>query len=178
MTRTVVAFENEASRSGICEMLEKNGINVRYTCRTGLEAIRAIKKMGGGVVVCGYKLADMTAEQLADDLQELATFLVIGKPHNLDFYENEDIFKLPLPIRIGELVGSVNMLIQLDEKKLRRSHPRRSAEDDRLITMAKQLLMSRNDMSEDQAYRFIQRKSMETSSKMTETARLILQALD
>ena len=177
MTRTVVAFESEASRAGICEMLEKNGITVRHTCRTGLETIRAIQKMGGGIVICGYKLADMTAEQLAEDLHDLASLLVVAKPHNLNLYESEDIFKLSLPIHAGELVGSVNMLIQLDEKKLRRVHPRRSAEDERLILEAKALLMDRNAMSEEQAHRFIQRKSMETYSKMTETARLILETL-
>lgn len=179
MTRTVVAFENEASRTGISTMLEKNGITVRYACRTGLEAIRAIQKMGGGVVICGHKLADMTAGELAEDLGELAALLVIAKPHNFEFFdENEDIFRLFLPIRAAELAGCVNMLLQLDEKKLRRTHPRRSAGDERLILEAKKLLMQKQDMSEEQAYRFIQKKSMETSSKMSETARLILETLE
>jgi len=178
MIRTVVAFDSEHGRSSISGLMEKNGIPVRYCCRSGLEVIRAIKKMGGGVVVCGYKLPDMTAEQLAFDLREIASFLVVAKPASLDLCESEDIFRLPTPVKPGELIGSINMLIQLDQKNTRNTLPRRSPEDEELIRKAKELLMDRNGMTEPQAYQFLQRKSMNTSSKMTEIAKLVLNSLD
>ena len=52
--------------------------------------------------------------------------------------------------------------------------PKRSTEDKLLITRAKELLMSRNCMSEEQAHRFIQKRSMDTGAKMVQTAMKIL----
>ena len=43
-----------------------------------------------------------------------------------------------------------------------------------LITRAKELLMNRNCMTEEQAHRFIQKRSMDTGAKMVQTARKIL----
>lgn len=178
MIRTVVTFESETNRNTIADMLEKNGISVRYRCRTGAETIRAIKKMGGGVVVCGYKFPDMTAQQLSYDLAESTMFLVVAKSAALEMCDNEEIFKLAMPVHTGELVGSVNMLVQLDQKRSRKSLPKRSPEDEDLIAQAKEILMSVNKMTEEQAHRYIQRKSMETSSKMAETAKLIIMAFE
>ena len=70
------------------------------------------------------------------------------------------------------------MLIQLDQRRSRRHLPKRSADDESIIRRAKLLIMEKNNMSEEQAYRFIQRRSMETSAKMSDTARLILEAFD
>jgi hypothetical protein len=176
--RIVVTFEQEANRTLVADMLEKNGITVRYRCRTGAETIRAIKKMGGGVVVCGYKFPDMTAEHLAEDLDQRAMFLVLGKSVELDLFDNEDMFRLLMPVRAGELVGAVNLLLQLDQKRSRKMIPKRSQEEEEIIRQAKEVLMTVNHMTEAQAHRYLQRRSMETLTKMTDTARLILTAFE
>jgi response regulator NasT len=178
VVRTVVAFNKKEVSDSIAGMLEEAGISVRYRCHSGMEVIRAIKKMGGGVVICNYKLADMTADQMYYELQGIADFLVIAKPAYLELCENEGLFKLPMPVRLGELVGSVNVLIQLDQKRSRAAIPKRSEEDKQLIMKAKELLMEKNGMTEEQAHRYLQKKSMETSSKMTDTAKIILEAFD
>lgn len=178
MVRTIIAFDNEASGKTIAATLERNGISVRCRCTTGHEVIRAAKKMGGGVVVCGYKLPDMTAEQISEFLAGLASFLVVSKPTNLSLIEDEDIFKLPTPVRSGELIGAVNMLIQLDQRRSVHFISKRTKDEEELIHRAKLLIMEKNQMTEDQAHRYIQRKSMETSSKMADTANLILTAFD
>ncbi len=52
--------------------------------------------------------------------------------------------------------------------------PRRNEEERALVEAAKQLLMERNGMTEEQAHRYIQKQSMDTGARMTQTARLIL----
>ena len=178
MIRTVVALENSASETMISEILERNRIAVRYRCHTGAEVIRAVAQMGGGVVICGYKLPDMTAEDLAYDLGESAAVLMVAKAHYLELCGHEGIFKLPVPVRASELIGSVNILIQMDQMRSRRSNPRRSPEDERIVRQAKELLMEQNGMTESAAHKYIQHKSMETCMKMTETAKLILAAFE
>jgi response regulator NasT len=176
--RTVIAIENESLGNLVFDTLEKNGIPVRYRCGTGAEAIRAIRKMGGGVVICVYKLPDMTADLLSFYLRDQASLLVIAKPQHLSLCDDEGIFKLTIPVKTGELVGAVNMLVQMDHMHSAKAIPRRSLEDEQLILQAKELLMARSNLTEDAAYRYLQRKSMETCSKLSETAKLIIAAFE
>lgn len=175
MIRTVVAFEKDESRDKIADMLEKSGIQVRYRCRSGAEVLRAVKTMGSGVVICGHKLTDMAAEHLAHELHGQAKFLVLAKQSQLDMLENPDVFKLQIPISAGELRGSVNILIQLDEISARTQIPKRSDEEQELIRRAKELLMESRGFTEDQAHKYLQHRSMETGKKLAETARQILE---
>ena len=174
MVRTIVAFERAEARDKIAEMLEKAGIAVRFRCGSGAEVIRAVKLMGSGVVVCGQKLTDMPADRLAHELHGQARFLVLAKPAQLMLCEDPSLFKLPIPISPGELRGSVNILIQMDEIAVRGAVPQRSSEDNDLITRAKEYLMERYGFTEDQAHRYLQRMSMRSSTKMAETARQVL----
>lgn len=178
MIRTVVAFETYDNITKISESLEKGGIKVRYRCKTGQETIRAIKSMGGGVVICGYKFSDMTASHLAFELSDLALVLVIAKPAQLDYFDKEDVFSLSLPVNAKELLGSVRMLIQMDNMRSREVIPQRSEEEEDLVLRAKYQLMEHNNMTEAQAHKYMQRRSMETSLKMSETARLILSSFE
>ena len=173
-----MAFGQADGCNAIAGLLEKSGIPVRYRCRSGQEVIRAVKKMGGGVVVCGCRLPDMTADQLYAELRDLAFFLVVARPAQLELCEGEELFRLAMPVHAGELAGSVSMLLQLDDRRSRLNVPRRSAEDEELIRLAKEKIMESHMISEAAAYRFMQRRSMETSSPMAEIARLILRALD
>ena len=81
MSRLIVAFESEVTRQRVCELFAASSFPVRASCRTGAEVLRAVHFMGGGVVVCGVKLADCTADQLYDDLDGLACMLVVAKPN-------------------------------------------------------------------------------------------------
>jgi DNA-binding NtrC family response regulator len=174
MEKIVVAFENENNRKRVCDILEANGIPVKVSCRSGAEAIRAIRKMSGGIVISGFKLAEMTAADLAYDLSGIAMVLTIAAPQYLEQCVNDNMFKLPTPFSRGDLVSSVRMLLQMQEKHYRSAPPRRSGKDTADINKAKEILMSKNGMTEEEAHRFIQRRSMDTGMKAVETARLII----
>jgi response regulator NasT len=176
MDKIIVAFENDNNRSRICDMLEASGITVRVSCRSGSEAIRAVRKLSGGIVICGYKLPEMTVSDLAYDLSGQAMFLAIAPAQQLALCHNENVFKLPTPFSKGDLVSSVRMLLQMEQKHFKAAPPRRTEKDTADINKAKELLMSRNGMTEQEAHRFIQRKSMDTGAKAVETARLIIES--
>ena len=64
---------------------------------------------------------------------------------------------------------------QIRRKKRDRLRPKtRSEEDMRILNEAKALLMSRNNMTEEQAHKYIQKNSMETGSGLVETAAKVL----
>lgn len=174
MDRVIVAFESEANRTRIKDMLESSGVTVRKTCRSGAEVIRSVKKMGGGIVICSYKMGDMMASDLAYNLHRIALVLAIAPATHMALCENEDLFKLPAPVTRGDLLASVRMLMQIESRYFRMMVPHRSGEDEALITRAKEVLMNRNCMTEQEAHRFLQKKSMDTGSKMVDTARMII----
>ena len=65
----------------------------------------------------------------------------------------------------------------LEEKLKERSRKRNDAEK-KLVDQAKALLMERNNMSEDEAHRYLQKSSMDSGTNLTETAQMILTILN
>jgi AmiR/NasT family two-component response regulator len=60
-------------------------------------------------------------------------------------------------------------------RKKRRMEPKvRSEEEKRMLQDAKELLMVRNNMSEEEAHRYIQKRSMDNGTGLIETAQMIL----
>lgn len=175
MIRTIVAFEKDESRDKIADMLERSGVTVRFRCRSGAEVLRAVKTMGSGVVICGHKLSDMPATELAHELHGQAKFLILAKQSQLELLDNPDIFKLPIPISAAELRGSVNILIQLNDISARAQMPQRTEEEQEIIRRAKEALMEGRGFTEAQAHKYLQKRSMETGIKLAETARAILE---
>ena len=70
MDRIVVAFANEEAQRRILRLLASDGWEPAACCTSGAEAIRTVRKLGSAIVVCGFKLRDMTATDLAADLLE------------------------------------------------------------------------------------------------------------
>jgi len=176
MERIVIAITNDTLRKSVTDILQKNGIKVRGSVKSGMEATRTLMRMDGGILICSPVLRDCTSDQLADRLGETVYLLVVGHPAALANCENGQTFKVSLPVKAPELVGSLRILMQLDERRyaVRRKPPARSSEDQALIQSAKDYLMDKRGMSEEEAHRFLQKQSMDTATPITEIARMIL----
>ena len=75
-----------------------------------------------------------------------------------------------------DLINTVEMMLyQLDRKiKKQKSKPKkRSVEEQKEIDRAKKMLMERNNMTEQEAFRYIQKCSMDSGTNMAETAQMI-----
>ena len=84
---------------------------------------------------------------------------------------------LSMPLKLHDLINTVDMMIQGIERRRRkrREKPReRNEEQARLIKDAKEVLMSRNHMSEEEAHRYIQKCSMDSGTNMVETEQMVL----
>ncbi len=66
------------------------------------------------------------------------------------------------------------MLMQMERRKVRERIPKRSEDEKKVIGEAKRLLMERNYMSEDEAYRFLQKRSMDSGERLFDIAAEIL----
>ncbi|MCD8145608.1 MAG: ANTAR domain-containing protein [Oscillospiraceae bacterium] len=173
MEKVIVAFEGEKTARKFAEILEGNVASC-IVCHTPDEVKRVVAKRDLSVVVCGYKLRSQTAVELMENLPSTTIMLVIATQNQLDLCDSEDIFRLPAPVSRGDLLASVRMALQMSHRLERMARPQRNEEEKQIIEQAKALLMDRHDMTEDQAHRFIQKRSMDNGTKMVQTARLIL----
>ena len=174
MDKIIVAFESEKSGERIRDILENSGTADCIGCRSADQVKRLIHKQRINTVVCGFKLADDVAENLFHDLPDHCSMLLIANQEQLDMLSTEDIFKLPTPVSKGDLNASVRMLIQFGHRLEKFVRPQRNEEEMALIQKAKELLINRNGMMEEEAHRFLQKRSMDTGAKMVQTAQLVL----
>lgn len=174
MDRIVVAFANEEAQRRILRPLESNGFSPAGCCFSGAETIRLVRKMGSGVVVCGFKLRDMTANDLAASLRGTAALLVVSSAINLDYCEGENLYKLATPASRSDFYASLDTLLQFEAKHLHHPTPKRKDEEQKVIQRAKELLMDINRMTEAEAHRFLQKRSMDAGLKMVETAQMVI----
>ena len=94
--------------------------------------------------------------------------------------ELQNIVCLSTPLKVHELLQTLEMMeytIARRRKKQRAKPKERTKEEQDLITEAKHLLMERNNLSEEEAHRYMQKRSMDNGTGLTETAQMILSLL-
>ena len=82
-----------------------------------------------------------------------------------------------MPMKASALIDTVNdMLYHLERriKKEKKKPKPRSEKEQNYISNAKRLLMEKNQMTEEEAYRHIQKCSMDSGTNMVETAQMVL----
>ena len=82
-----------------------------------------------------------------------------------------------MPLKVHELLSTVEMMYcaENQRRKKKSSHPKARSEKEKLtIHKAKEILMARNNMTEQEAHRYIQKCSMESGTSLTETAQMII----
>lgn len=177
MTNIIVAFPKRENAVGIRNAMVRSGIDVSAVCLTGAKVLQYADTWDGGIIVCGFRLQDMQYTQLREMLPDSFTMLVISSPDKWTDGLPEGVIGLPMPLKVYDLVSTVEMLLRTMEKKrkaLREKKRLRSTQEKEQISQAKALLMERNHMSEEEAHRYLQKTSMETGRSMIETAQMVL----
>ncbi|WP_347551260.1 ANTAR domain-containing response regulator [Flavonifractor plautii] len=146
----VVAFEGEKNGRRLKELLESSGTAACLLCRTADQVKRLVRQQRLTAVVCGYKFPDGTAEELAGELPGFCTVLLLA-PRGL----------LEELLRLGEEAGAL-------------LPPRRSREEREVVERAKERLMARNGMTEEEAHRALRRRSMDCRIPLADAARMLL----
>jgi response regulator NasT len=115
--------------------------------------------------------------ELYEYLPEQFEMLLVASPANCDNRDIGNIVCLSTPLKVNELLQTVEMMdytITRRRKKQRQKPKERSKEEQMLIEEAKRLLMERNNLSEEEAHRYMQKRSMDNGTGFTETAQMIL----
>ena len=144
-------------------------------CSTAAEVLRIVNDRDYGVVICTKQLKDMRYSELSSLLPDFFGMIVLTSDLSLEIDENT--VKLLLPFKTHDLLNTIDMLTQNFYRRLKQKKkrpPQRSEKEQQLIDQAKKLLMERNGMSEPEAFKFIQKSSMDTGRSLTESAQMVL----
>lgn len=180
MTNIIVAFPKQDIARNIKKILMQNGYHVNVVCTTGAQALQSAGELGGGIIVCGYRFVDMMYTELHEYLPEQFEMLLVASPANCGNRDIENVVCLSTPLKVNELLQTMEMMdytITRRRKKARQVPKQRTEEETAFIQQAKVLLMERNNLSEQEAHRYMQKRSMDNGTGMAETAQMILSLL-
>lgn len=181
MAGLIIVFPRAEDGKAIKNLLTKRGFSVNVVCTSGSQAMSAIDGMGEGIVVCGYKFSDMTYRELQEYLPRSFEMLLMASGEKLSEVPWEKIVCLEMPMRVQDLVDTLHMLEMKLATRGRRAKKKpapRDPKEQMYIDRAKKILMERNHLKEEEAYRYIQKTSMDSGTNMVETARMILDMMD
>ena len=177
MISIIIAFPKIEDAKNIKNILLRNGYEVNATCNNAASVLSIANELDGGIVLCGYKLPDMHYNQLMNYLPKGFQMLLIASPKRFEECINNNIVCLEMPIKTRDLLDTLKMMTYNYTRRRKKEDikPKERNEDDKkTIAKAKAILIERNKLSEEEAHRYIQKTSMDSGTKMVETARMIL----
>lgn len=177
MTNIIVALPKLEDAKSLKNVLVKNGFQVAGVCTTGAQAISQADGLHDGIVICSYKLTDMVYSQLRECLPPGFEVLLMASDRLLSQCAGAGTVCLTMPLKVHDLVSTVAMMGEGIARRRRRTRQQpkgRSAEEEAAIKEAKELLMDRNHMTEEEAHRYLQKCSMDSGMGLGETASMAL----
>ena len=157
-------------------LLTKHGYAPDLVCSNAADALSESCRRDNGVIICGSRLNGMSFLELADCIPKYFKLVILA--HNVMSVEYpEDAVKIEMPFKVDNLIsvieGEASKYYRRpsDNKLVKKEQ---NSSDRKYIDKAKALLMEKKDMTEPEAYRYIQKTSMDTGSPMVETARMII----
>ncbi|MFI3211957.1 MAG: ANTAR domain-containing protein [Eubacteriales bacterium] len=177
MINVIVVFPKAEDAKNIKILLSRNGYQVTAVCTTGAQAIAHADGLSSGIIISSYKLADMMYSEIKECMPAGFELLLLASQNNLSQCYEKDIMMLAMPLKTRDLFSTLEMMgsnIVRRRQRAKLKPKQRSGTDTKYIKEAKALLMERNDMTEDEAHRYIQKCSMDSCTNMVETAQMIL----
>ncbi len=177
MVNIIVAFPKAENAESIKRILLRSGYPVDAVATTGAQALQFANSLKGGILICNYRFVDMMYTELYEYLPPSFQMLLVASPDVCSDRQIADLMCLAMPLKVHELVQTLEMIsysIARKRKKERMQPKQRSEEEQKLLNGAKDLLMGRNNMTEEEAHRYIQKRSMDNGTGLVETAQMIL----
>ena len=176
MGSIIVALPKLEDAKHISDIMRGCGLKTTMICTSGREMLPRLGLLENGVIICGRRLRDMHYTKLVEYLPEYFDMILLSSTSGLEEVPPK-VMRMTFPIRKGELISTIEMLLLQQERRLKKKKMRpkkRSEEEQKIINAAKKVLMERNQMTEEEAFRYIQKSSMDSETNMVETAQMIL----
>ncbi len=181
MSNIIVAFPKQEIARNIKKILAQSGYPVQAVCTTGAQALSGANSLESGILICGGRFVDMMYTELHEYMPPEFQMLLIASASLIQERELDNLVCLAMPLKVHELLQTLEMMegeIRQRKKQKRRMPVQRTKEEKKVIERAKALLMERNTFSEEEAHRYIQKRSMENGTGLVEISQMILSLME
>lgn len=181
--KIIIALSNIETATKLKNALTKEGYNVIALCTSGNELIRLVMQHSPDLVLVGYKFKDMSLLDVYETLVDVTSFLaIVNEPYRSYIEEDTDIYCIGTKISNVLLTNAIDLIFQskrsiakLKQKVEKLEH---TLEDRKLIEKAKGKLMETSGITENEAFRYMQKISMDSGRRMKDIANLILNEVE
>ena len=180
MAGIIVAFSKAEEGRNVRNLLMKKGYNVAAVCTSGAQVIAMADSLKNGVIVCGYKFADMMYTDIYHETGEFFEMIMLANPGKIYEGEEKGISYIYMPFKVKDFLNTLEMQLVISERRYKKSGKKpkpRTEEEKKIINEAKAALIEVNNMTENEAHKYIQRKSMNSGDSLVDTAKIILENL-
>ena len=177
MISMIVVFPKLEDAKSIRNLLVRHGYDVAAVWTQEAQVLNYADMINGGIIISGYKYPDMYYFDLKNALPPDYDMLLLASPRVCGECGDQDIIRVSMPLKVQDLMSTLEMMCASQERKRkkRKGRPRqRSEEEQKVLMEAKEVLMERNHMTEDEAHRYIQKCSMDSGNSLMETAQMVL----
>jgi response regulator NasT len=185
--RILIADDEAVVRMDLREMLEESGYEVVGEASDGERAVELGEERKPDLAILDIKMPKMNGLEAAEKLMEkgVAT-LVLTAYTDREFIDRAKeigvLAYLVKPFSKESLIAAIEMAMarfrELQELRKEVSSLREALEVRKLVERAKGLLMKHLGISEEDAYRYLQKRSMEYRKPMKEVAEAVIIALE
>ena len=177
----IIAGVSETNRDQMSRLLASSGFSVYRCCASESSLRRALAECDDSILIYLGIIPDCTPDDLVWDYGDRLQILWIAKSNVLESCDSPEVFRLSLPTSGQTVLGALEMLNQLHQRKM----PRRTGAEKELVEQAKQLLMKQLHITEPllmkqlhitepEAHHLMQKQAMDHGIKMTEYAEKIV----
>lgn len=186
--RILIAEDEALVAMGLESMLKNLGHDVVGKAKNGAEAVEIADKKNPDLAIFDIKMPDMDGLTAARSMLSDTPIPIII----LSAYSEEEQIKeaddigvaayLTKPVMESTLKPAIALAIsrfgELQELKKEVGTLREALETRKLVERAKGIIMKKQGLSEDEAFRLLQRQSSKRNVKMAELAGMVIEASD
>ncbi|MBC7765383.1 MAG: ANTAR domain-containing protein [Hyphomonadaceae bacterium] len=183
----MIAVNNANTGSQIKSLLTTNGFAVGDICTSGNDAIRKARLKQTELLILNFDLSDMTGVEVSKILgaDELCSIILLTSETQKEFVDDKvahlDLVCISKPINKTILLQAVEVMLKTRKKIVKLKAEVMTLKEDiktrKMIEKAKGLLMEKLGMSENEAYRKIQKNSMDSGVTMKDIAKVIVDTM-
>ncbi len=177
MSCIIIAAPRTDQAKRIAELIRTREVDhAVFVCSSGSSVLREANEQDDGVILCTPRLKDMSYLELFDYLPECFNMIIMTKHEALEL-PSERMKLILIPFTVGDLISLIETRLTRLQRSIRKrtkTPPKRTPKEQALIERAKHILMERQGMSEPEAYRHIQKESMDQGRTFLESAQMII----
>ena len=174
MGAILIGMPKHEDASRIADLLRNGGVVEEcLVCTMGSEILRKEEEFDASLVICTKHFSDMGYEEMVSYLPTSVSVLLLTKDSSLSPFA-ANVIRLLMPFKVDDLLSTVRMLLPYQSFYERKKKKTRPPSEQEVIDKAKMVLMERNEMTEPDAYRYLQKVSMDSGRSLLESAQMIL----